>query len=400
MVDTVTTEGRAISKRSHKFGALYTAVIFLSLHWALVMYVNSTFLEQYVSSTVVGILYVGSAIFTVILFFSMSKILSRTGKHALVLLLAVIEMVVMAGLGLFHDPALLVTLFVIHETIVPLIFFNLDIYMEEMIGKQESSTGTKRGLLLTLMSITWAGTALAAGYLIGNGNPQFSYVYLASAALVVPFIFIMATQFKDKKDSLKKISFNSHVLVTSWKKKDLRNVFGAHFLLQVFFAWMVIYSPLHLATQVGLNWIQIGQVLFVGLLAYAIFEYPIGIITDKWLGEKELMALGFLIVAISTSWFVFIESTSVIPWMIILFVARFGASLLEVTTESYFFKHAKGSDTDMIGFFRATRPLSYVVGAGLGSLILAFFNFNIMFLVLAALMVPGFFFAMALHDTK
>ena len=86
--------------------------------------------------------------------------------------------------------------------------------------------------------------------------------------------------------------------------------------------------------------------------------------------------------------------------MILLFLTRVGASLVETTTESFFFKHTRGTDAHIISFFRITRPLSYVIGALLGSLVLLYLPFHMIFIVLALLMIPGFYFVLALNDTK
>jgi MFS family permease len=150
----------------------------------------------------------------------------------------------------------------------------------------------------------------------------------------------------------------------------------------------------------GFDWEQIGQILFVGLMAYVLLEYVVGVVADRWLGEKEMMAIGFLIMTVATSWFTFLTPETIGLWMIAMFATRVGASLIETTTESYFFKHTNGNDTALISFFRITRPLSYVVGAALGSLTLVFLPMNLLFVVLAFLMIPGFFFTMKLHDTK
>jgi len=77
-----------------------------------------------------------------------------------------------------------------------------------------------------------------------------------------------------------------------------------------------------------------------------------------------------------------------------------GASFVEVTTESYFFKQTKSSDAQVISFFRITRPLAYVVGAVLASLSLLYLPFNFVFIVLAALMIPAMFFTLNIEDTK
>ena len=86
--------------------------------------------------------------------------------------------------------------------------------------------------------------------------------------------------------------------------------------------------------------------------------------------------------------------------MVAMFATRVGASFAEATTESYFFKHTDGDDTNTIGFFRITRPLSYVVGAGIGSITLLYLPFNLMFVLLAVFLALAIFFTLALNDTK
>ena len=140
--------------------------------------------------------------------------------------------------------------------------------------------------------------------------------------------------------------------------------------------------------------------MFFAQFAYVIFEYPVGIIADKYIGEKEMMGFGFLILAVSLSWMSFVTVPSVLVWSIIMFVARIGASLVEVTTESYFFKQTKSSDAQVISFFRITRPLAYVLGTLLASFSLLYLPFNLLYTVFAFLMIPSMFFTLNLEDTK
>ena len=83
-----------------------------------------------------------------------------------------------------------------------------------------------------------------------------------------------------------------------------------------------------------------------------------------------------------------------------MFTTRVGASFVEVTTESYFFKQTKSSDAQIISFFRITRPLAYVLGALLASLSLLYLPFNLLFVVVASLMIPAMFFTINIEDTK
>ena len=86
--------------------------------------------------------------------------------------------------------------------------------------------------------------------------------------------------------------------------------------------------------------------------------------------------------------------------MVLFFISRVGAALVESTTESYFFKHMQGGDAGIISFFRLLRPLSILIGSLLGALALFYLPFNYIFVVLGLLMIPGIFFTLALKDTK
>ena len=117
------------------------------------------------------------------------------------------------------------------------------------------------------------------------------------------------------------------------------------------------------------------------LLPFIIFEIPVGKIADIHFGEKELLSAGFIITAIFTIIISFISIKSFILWAIILFATRVGASLIEITTESYFFKHVKGDDADIISFFRINSPLAYIAGPIAAIISLQFLPFQYIFLV-------------------
>jgi len=400
MPTPVPSEVRCRTRRGRDFGGLYTALVLLSFHWALVIYVNSSFLGQFFKEQTVSLLYMVSAGFTILGFLFIAPILRRLGTVKLTVILSLVECATLLLLPFMETKLFIAALFVVHQTLVPIILFSLDIFMEALIGDCERETGGRRGLFLTIMSLTIALSALLSGYLIGDTVPHFEFVYITSALLLVPFLFIIIWSFRTFKDNPYAHTSIREGIKQFWKERDIRNVFCAHFVLQLFFSWMVIYTPIYLYTEMGFDWEVIGQILFVGLMAYVLLEYSIGIIADKWLGEKEMMALGFFIIAIATSWFAFLTPETISLWMIAMFMTRVGASLVETTTESYFFKHTHGDDTALISFFRITRPLSIVIGAFLGSVTLYFFSFELLFMVLGFLMIPGLFFTMALKDTK
>jgi len=397
---TLTPSEHRHRSRSRNFGALYIAVTLLSFHWAIVLYINSSFIGQFVSDSAIGILYTVSSALTILSFLFISRVLHRVGNYKLTLLLTLLEIGALIGMAFADTLRVAIPLFMVHQAVVPLILFNLDVYMERMIGRSEKQTGGKRGLYLAVMSLAGAIAPLATGFLVSNDSGSFSFVYISSALLLIPFLVVIIRYFRTFSDPRYSEIEVLGTLRAFWMEKDVRNVFFAHFLLQLFFAWMVIYTPLYLATEIGLDWAQIGLILFAGLMAYVFFEYPIGIIADRYTGEKEMMFLGFAIIALSTGYIAFITTASIGVWMLVMFCTRVGASFVETTTESYFFKHTRGTDANIISFFRITRPLSYVIGALLGSLTLLYLPFHLLFLVLAALLLPAFFFVGALKDTK
>ncbi len=379
---------------------VYAVTLLLILHYSMVLYVNSSYLEQFIDSAGVGTIYtVGSAV-SILTFLFISRVLHKVGNFKLTVALLLVDFLAVIGMAYAEELRVAVPLFIIHLITVPLIIFNIDVFIEEQIGKNESSTGTKRGALLALASFVGAVSPLITGFIIGEGDADFTNAYLLSAGTLIPVLILLIFYFKDFSDPVYNELNVFSAIRSFWVRKNIRNVFLCSFSLQLFFVLMVVYTPLYLTSEIGLSWTDFGIIMFFAQLAYTIFEYPVGYIADKYIGEKEMMGFGFLIMAVATSWIAFVISSSIMVWILIMFITRVGAAFVEVTTESYFFKKTEGSDAQVISFFRTTRPLSYVVGALLASFALLYLPFNLLFVATALLMVPALFLTLDIEDTK
>lgn len=357
-------------------------------------------MEKFATPEVIGAMYTISSCLAVLAFLFISRVLKKIGNVRLTLWLALFELVSLVVLGLVGHPATAIVAFVAFMILNPLIYLTIDIFSETLIGSNEGSTGSKRGLTLTIMSLASAAGPLAMGFVVGNNDGNLSVTYIISAGILSIFILIVLFRFYCFTDpSYKEIQVLS-AISEFWQESDIRSVFLAHLNLQVFFAWTIIYIPLYMATKIGFSWEQIGTILAVGLMAYVIFEWPIGYIADKYIGEKEMMALGFIILAITSGCITIMTNSSILYWMILMFVSRIGASLVEATTESYFFKHIDGSEANIMSFFRLARPLGMIIGSLLGSVSLLYFEFEFIFVILGLLMLPGIYFTSQLTDTK
>jgi len=388
-------------KQEHGIKTLYIALLILSLHWSLIAFVNSSFLEQFLPLSQIGYVYILASLLSLVSMFFFSHFLKRFKNFRLTILLSLLEILALIGMAFSGTVFFALMFFIIHFIVAPLLVLCLDVFIETIIGNQEKRTGSTRGLYLLFLSLTAAGAPLLSGMLI-DAQPTYdlSVVYLVSGLLVLPFIAVITLYFNHFKDPEYPTAHFMGIFQSFKNEQSIRVVFFVQLLLQSFFAWMVIYTPIYLATIAGFSWTEIGAILLVALMAYVFFEYPIGIIADKYIGEKEMMASGFLIIAISTSWLAFLPAGSLYLWMFALFITRVGASLVEATSESYFFKHTQGGDTDKMTLYRTTRPLSSICIPLVGGFLLLYITPSFAFILLGALMIPGIFITLLLHDTR
>ena len=386
------------TKRSRDLTLLYIALVLLSVHWAIVIYINSSFLGHFVSPTDVGFLYALGSLISLLIFFHTPLFLRTIGNYKLTIYFTVLEICAVIGMSFASTAPSAIFFFLLHFVLVPLLLFNLDIFIETVIGKKEKKTGSTRGLYLCLLSLATAVGPLLTGLTSSHDHATLGNAYLLSSLFLIPFLCVIMRSFNTFKDPL----YSVLSLPRMWRlcvvNKNIRTIVIIGFYLQLFFTWMVIYNPLYLARNGGFTLYEMGLIMFVGLSAYVLFEYPIGIIADTYIGEKRMMAFGFLILAISTSWFAFLPQGHIAIWMLAMFITRIGASFVEATSESYFFKQIDGKDADAISLFRMMRPLSSLVGALLGIIALLYLPLNLLFALLALLMVPGLFFTLLLKD--
>ncbi|MEI6553606.1 MAG: MFS transporter, partial [bacterium] len=105
--------------------------------------------------------------------------------------------------------------------------------------------------------------------------------------------------------------------------------------------------------------------------------------------EKMVLIFGFLIMALSVALMPFITEKSFVFWTVILFASRIGASIVEVSTETYFFKHIKSTNAGYISLFRMTKNMSYLIVPILASLAIYTIGIEYSWIVLAVILLIG-----------
>lgn len=379
-------------------GWVYLTNLFLGFHFFLVNYVNSNFLGQYLDAQAVGIVFALGNILALVGFSIMPTLLKMFGNKTLAIVLASLQFCVFLMLATTDSPALILPLFALNAFIIPPLLYTIDVFLEALT-EDESETGMVRGTLLTIASAASVISPVIAGFIITEAN-LYGRLYLVSALMLAPFIYIVATRFRTFSDPEYRIFRIGPTLNAIARSRGLRHVVMCQFLLRFYFAWMVVYMPIYLYTEIGFSWPEIGLIFSVMLLPYLFLELPAGILADKYWGEKELLTAGFVIAALASGTLVFFDEPILVLWMALLFATRVGASLIDIMTETHFFKHVRGGDTDTISVFRMLRPFAWLIALLAGTAALTLVSLKYLWVILALVMFYGLRHALAIVDTK
>ena len=372
-------------KNTRQFLLIFVGILLLSFHYFFVYFINSTYLAGTLPENFVGYIYTAGAVLCVLLFLLAPKILRKFGNYKLTLWLSVLEFIAMIGLAFSQIPIAIIFFFLLHQMVVPVLLYCMDVFLEEYSPAE--TMGSIRGISLTMLNIPPIITPFIAGLILTK--PDYWKVYLIAATFLIPFLAILIIYFRNFKDEPYPVITVKSAALKFYRDKNVFDVFLDHFLLHLFYGWMVIYMPIYLRDHIGFSWSEIGLMFSIMLLPFILFQIPIGRLEDKYHDERQVLILGFSIMAASTIMIPFITGADFILWTMILFVTRIGASLVEVSSDSYFFKHIHPSNTGFISFYRMTRSLPLLISPAIVGLTLIFLDIKYIFLVLGIIMLMG-----------
>lgn len=367
---------------THSF-YIYLAVLFLAFHYFFIVYVNSNFLATFISEKYIGYLYIFGSLANIVVLLNAHKLLRRFGNFKLASALILLEIIALLTLGMSKTFWIIAIAFIVQHAVNPAILYCLDIVLES--HSKNNETGRNRGIFLTILNTPPIIATVIVGFILTNND--FSSVYILSSLFLLPLFFIVRSKmykFEDphyKKVAVKDVfkRFNHNRLV--------RDIFIDNILLQVFYAVMTIYLPLYLYRYIGFSLGEISFMFSLMLLPFVLLQIPIGRIVDKKFGEKRFLIAGFLIMCLSMAMVSFIHTPSILIWILVLFSTRIGAAIIEITTESYFFKHVDKTDADMIGVFRMSHAIAFSIMPLIGTIALNFLSFTTVFILLSLIIL-------------
>lgn len=367
-------------------------------HTALVLYSNSSFLNQFIDDSYIGLLYTGGSILALIGLAIVPKALRRFGSRPVMITLALIILAICAVNIFVHVPWIILACFTLFFSGNIMFFLANDIVIDQT-ADNDDIMGTVRGSYISALHIGYVVAPGLAGFILARLG--FSALYGLAGFVLIPLIILLI-----KTISVKQVNLENNTVSTRksfqkvFQNKNLRNILGANFILQFFYSWMIIYSPLYLQDILGIPWDSIGTIFSIMLLAFVFIPLPIGRLADRSMGEKPLLFLAFLVLAGSTSLLYFLPYFTLPLLALILFITRVGASAVETLTESYFFKNSPQSETGAVGILRSTYPVAYIIAPIIASVIVTVAPMKYLFLILSIICLLGIFFILPITNTQ
>lgn len=377
--------------RLTKMNRMYLLSFLFTLHISLSAYVNSTFLINFISEKYVGLLYTSASLVTLVLLSQSASILKHFGNRKLIIWLLIINFTSLGLLVTSTSSAIIAFSFISILTTNTLVSLCLDIFIEHF--GNPLTIGKTRGLYLTITNLAWMISPLITSLLISRTSGGYLAVYIVAFITVVLMTIGVVGSVRHFKD---KTYIRTPFLATYRYLKSNPHMLAItiiNFILQFFFAWMVVYTPIYLHQHIGLDWDQLGVVFTIMLAPFVIFGLPVGILIDKYhVNKRTLLYVGFIIMAGATLYIPFIATKSIALWALVLFLTRMGASIVETTSEIYFFTHTKEEEAYLLGVFRDMNPLGYLVAPLFSTVLFIFLPFKFIFVVLAVIISTGLYY--------
>lgn len=381
-----------------KIHKTYILSFLFSLHVALSAYVNSSFLTKIISEKYVGIIFVVSSIISLVFLSQSSSFLKSFGNRKLTLAFIFMNALGLSGMIFSKNPYIVGAAFVLFNITNTLFFFCIDIFIEHFSDKK--NIGKVHGIYLTVYNIAWMISPLITGQLASEGRgyiPVYTFALITALITMIGFI-LWVPSFRDA--SYTKVPFfQAYKFIR--EKHHLASINIINFILQFFFVWMVIYTPIYLVEHLGFTWENIG-IMFTWMLApFVVIPLALGIIIDKYKFHKRtILAIGTVIMSLSTIAITFIDIKSIMFWALILCITRVGASMVETVAEMYFFTHVREEDSELLSIYRDMSPLSYLIAPLLGTAILLFFPFKYLFIILGVIVLSILYYIPSLKHSK
>lgn len=389
---------KRINATLYGFTTLVIINFLLAMAWSTSSYVNSSFLSRFFNPETVSIIFSLSAAVAIFALIVIPPLIHMVGIRILAISIIPILMLAIILFGFSQNWFHAGLFFIIQVVGLYLFSYISDLYIEK-VTVNESKTGNTRSIFLTSGNAAIFVSPLLIGLFVINDFYLPLYIFAAVILIPIFFFAITALKYITPKNPPRGLFIES-IKELLCCRQSILYVIGASLLLNMFYAWVIIYAPLALIQIGGYSWQTIGFITAVALLPYIFLEIPLGWLADNYIGETEIMAVGFAILALSLIGIAFIPLSNLLLWSIPFFFARVGGAMVEIGSETYFFKQVNETNTTLVSIFRVMRPAGLLLAPLVALMFLPVTNLQIVFAVFASIMLIGVPLSLKIWDTK
>ncbi|MFH1308037.1 MAG: MFS transporter [archaeon] len=206
---------------------------------------------------------------------------------------------------------------------------------------KEQEVSKNEGLIYSIFNLGWFVGPLIAGYVVSIYG--FRAVFFYSAVLLFLSLFVFKKFKINDNRKEKRIDYNIvKVTVDFFKKRERVFAYMTGGAVNFWMALLYVYIPIYIVES-GYEDVWVGVFLAGVVIPTILTEYYFGKLAGKK-GFKKMFLIGYLILFVSAILcFFFPEFYYIFP---ILVISSFGISMVEPTTEAYFFDIVNEKERD------------------------------------------------------
>ncbi len=259
---------------------------------------------------------------------------------------------------------------------ITLFFIVLAIFVRDFATEKELELAEGRFYLFS--NVGWVIGPLVGGLLANTFGNGAAFVFASCCYLGLLALFLHQHH-KAKNPNIHHRREEPSSTGSFWKNvrdfirvKELRKSFLMSFGMYFWWSTQAVYMPLALS-KLGYSQAIVGLVFSMSIIPLLLLEFHA---TDgaKKFGVRRYLSMGFALLSLVLFLFTFAAPSMLIKLMILV---NIGAAFIEPNKEVFFFKAVKPEDQERFyGIYNASYPMAYIIAPSLGSILLASFGIN------------------------
>ncbi len=371
-----------------KMAKLAIVLFVLSLAFSFTDTIWAVYLDSFVHNiSIVGFISAFLTLVSFASFFFITTLIERSSKTKLFsfsLVLFFVSYLLFAINTNFYFVVLIAVLVTVLHT---LRITSFGILVKEDSGKRQLSRN--EGLMYTFMNLAWLVGPLIAGIISERYGISLIFV-LSAVFILVSLLFFKISRIRDPGIREKEHPDVLKNFRDFFKDKDRRLAYLLGGGVNFWWSLIYIFIPVFIVEK-GLHIKWVGYFLFAVAVPLIAFSYHFSKLAGK-VGFKKIFKIGFLIPCLMAIICFFVGNIYLI--LLALAFASIGLSMLEATTESYFFDILKGKEElRFYGPYNTTIDSNHFVSRLFPSLLLLFLPFKFIFLFYGLAMFGFFLFS-------